>query len=198
MAQQALAGPCDPPANAIVCENSKAGQPAQRMGRGRAPATRASRASRPTSASTTARRSTSRSRPTRPSTTSTSTGWATTAATAPARSQRSTPSATLPQNQPPCDSERDDRAWSTAATGRSPRPGRCRPTLSRASTSPSWSATTRRRTASHIVFVVRDDGGHSDLLFQTSDTTWQAYNRLRRQQPLRGRRRGSTRVAPTR
>src|SRR5437773_449976 len=31
-------------------------------------------------------------------------------------------------------------------------------------------------TASHIFFVVRDDDGHSDLLFQTSDTTWQAYN----------------------
>ena len=30
---------------------------------------------------------------------------------------------------------------------------------------------------SHIVFVVRDDDGHSNLLFQTSDTTWQAYNR---------------------
>ena len=30
--------------------------------------------------------------------------------------------------------------------------------------------------ASHIVFVVRNDDGHSDLLFQTSDTTWQAYN----------------------
>jgi hypothetical protein len=30
--------------------------------------------------------------------------------------------------------------------------------------------------ASHIVFVVRDDTRHSDLLFQTSDTTWQAYN----------------------
>ena len=29
---------------------------------------------------------------------------------------------------------------------------------------------------SHIVFIVRDDYGHSDLLFQTSDTTWQAYN----------------------
>ncbi len=29
---------------------------------------------------------------------------------------------------------------------------------------------------SHIVFVVRDDAGQSDLLFQTSDTTWQAYN----------------------
>ncbi|MFI7544406.1 N,N-dimethylformamidase beta subunit family domain-containing protein [Actinoplanes sp. NPDC049599] len=30
--------------------------------------------------------------------------------------------------------------------------------------------------ASHVVFVVRDDGRRSDLLFQTSDTTWQAYN----------------------
>ena len=29
----------------------------------------------------------------------------------------------------------------------------------------------------HIPFVVRDDDGASDLLFQTSDTTWQAYNR---------------------
>ena len=30
---------------------------------------------------------------------------------------------------------------------------------------------------SHIVFIVRDDDGGSALLFQTSDTTWQAYNR---------------------
>jgi hypothetical protein len=30
--------------------------------------------------------------------------------------------------------------------------------------------------ASFVLFVVRDDDGHSDLLFQTSDTTWQAYN----------------------
>ncbi len=30
--------------------------------------------------------------------------------------------------------------------------------------------------ASHIVFVVRDDAGTSNLVFQTSDTTWQAYN----------------------
>jgi hypothetical protein len=30
--------------------------------------------------------------------------------------------------------------------------------------------------ASHIVFIVRDDEGSSDLLFQTSDTTWHAYN----------------------
>ncbi|MCZ6870192.1 MAG: Ig-like domain-containing protein [Gammaproteobacteria bacterium] len=31
--------------------------------------------------------------------------------------------------------------------------------------------------ASHIYFIVRDDDGGSDILFQTSDTTWQAYNR---------------------
>ncbi len=31
--------------------------------------------------------------------------------------------------------------------------------------------------ASHIAFVVRDDDGASDLLVQTSDSTWQAYNR---------------------
>jgi regulation of enolase protein 1 (concanavalin A-like superfamily) len=30
--------------------------------------------------------------------------------------------------------------------------------------------------SSHIVFIVRDDDGRSNLLFQTSDTTWQAYN----------------------
>ena len=28
----------------------------------------------------------------------------------------------------------------------------------------------------HIPFIVRDDDGHSDIVFQTSDTTWQAYN----------------------
>jgi WD40 repeat protein len=30
--------------------------------------------------------------------------------------------------------------------------------------------------ASHIVFIVRSDTSHSDLIFQTSDTSWQAYN----------------------
>ena len=30
--------------------------------------------------------------------------------------------------------------------------------------------------ASHIVFIVRDDASTSDILFQTADTTWQAYN----------------------
>src|SRR5215212_3471921 len=30
--------------------------------------------------------------------------------------------------------------------------------------------------SSHVPFIVRDDDGRSDMLFQTSDTTWQAYN----------------------
>jgi Domain of unknown function (DUF4082)/Secretion system C-terminal sorting domain/Bacterial Ig domain len=30
--------------------------------------------------------------------------------------------------------------------------------------------------ASHVVFIVRDDAGNADLLFKTSDATWQAYN----------------------
>ena len=30
--------------------------------------------------------------------------------------------------------------------------------------------------ASHIMFIVRNDASRSDLFFQTSDTTWQAYN----------------------
>ena len=29
---------------------------------------------------------------------------------------------------------------------------------------------------SHIVFVVRNDRSRSDIYYQTSDTTWQAYN----------------------
>jgi hypothetical protein len=30
--------------------------------------------------------------------------------------------------------------------------------------------------ASHIIFVVRNDTSHSDIVYQTSDATWQAYN----------------------
>jgi hypothetical protein len=30
--------------------------------------------------------------------------------------------------------------------------------------------------ASHIVFVVRNDASHSDILFKTADATWEAYN----------------------
>ena len=35
---------------------------------------------------------------------------------------------------------------------------------------------TDNNAASHVFFIVRDDSSHSDLLVQTSDTSWQAYN----------------------
>ena len=87
-------------------------------------------------------------------------------------------------------------AWSTAATGRSP---------------PSWAVPADAVSgiyfaklvredgtdgASHIFFVVRDDDGASDLLFQTSDTTWQAYNPTAATASTPARR--STPAAPTR
>ena len=85
------------------------------------------------------------------------------------------PSAALPQTQPACLIESADRAWSTAATGPSRRPG-----PSAAAVSGIYVAKlTRIDTggASHIVFIVRDDARQADVLVQTSDTTWQAYNR---------------------
>ena len=85
--------------------------------------------------------------------------------------------------------------WSTAATG----PCRRRWAVPADAVSGIYFAKLVRDDdtggASHIVFVVRDDDGSSDLLFQTSDTTWQAYNQLRRQQPLR---RHARPAAPTR
>ena len=65
---------------------------------------------------------------------------------------------------------------STAATGRSRPRGTFRPTPC---PGVYFAQLVRTDTGgdSHIDFVVRDDDGQSDLLFQTSDTTWQAYNR---------------------
>ncbi len=85
------------------------------------------------------------------------------------------PSATLPQTQPNCLNDAatgliDCGNWSVSGIL-----GRAVQRRPRASTSPSWCATDTGG-ASHIVFIVRDDAGTSDLLFQTSDTTWQAYN----------------------
>ena len=86
------------------------------------------------------------------------------------------PSATLPQTQPACLSDIstglvDCGNWAVSASWT------CRRRRPRASTSPSSSAQDPEDgRASHIPFIVRDDAGHSDLLFQTSDTTWQAYN----------------------
>ena len=86
------------------------------------------------------------------------------------------PSAALPQSQPTCVDDVstglvDCGNWSVSASW----------TVPAAATSGVYIAKLVREDpengrASHIVFVVRDDDGHSDLLVQTSDTTWQAYN----------------------
>jgi hypothetical protein len=86
------------------------------------------------------------------------------------------PSVTLPQNQPPCLNDSatgliDCGVWSVSASW----------TVPATATSGIYFAKLVREDpedgrASHIVFIVRDDDGFSDLLFQTYDTTWQAYN----------------------
>ena len=85
------------------------------------------------------------------------------------------PSAPLPQNQPDCQNDEatgliDCSNWGVSASW----------TVPAGATSGIYFAKLVRQDAtpgeSHVMFVVRDDSGHSDLLFQTSDTTWQAYN----------------------
>jgi hypothetical protein len=85
-----------------------------------------------------------------------------------------TPSATLPQIQPSCISDAstgllDCGNWGVSGTWTVP---------AAAASGIYFAKLVRTDTggASHIFFVVRDDASTSDLLFQTSDTTWQAYN----------------------
>ena len=83
------------------------------------------------------------------------------------------PSATLPQTQPPCMTDDtglvDCGNWAESASWAVPGDavsGVYEAVLTRGDTSGD----------SAIVFVVRDDASHSDVLYQTSDATWQAYN----------------------
>jgi hypothetical protein len=85
-----------------------------------------------------------------------------------------TPSATLPQVQPDCLSDTttglvDCGNWALSASWSVP---------ATAASGIYFGRLVRTDTggASHVFFVVRDDARHSALLFQTSDTTWQAYN----------------------
>jgi len=84
------------------------------------------------------------------------------------------PSALLPQNQPPCLSDgstglTDCGNWAVSGSWAVPLD---------ATSGIYFAKIVRLDTggASHIFFVVRDDLSSSALLFQTSDTTWQAYN----------------------
>ncbi len=85
------------------------------------------------------------------------------------------PSVSLPQNQPSCLNEPtsgliDCGNWSVSASWAVPADA----------ISGIYFAKLVREDgvigSSHVVFIVRDDSGTSDILFQTSDTTWQAYN----------------------
>ena len=86
-----------------------------------------------------------------------------------------TPSASLPQSQPACATDAatglvDCGNWAVSASW----------TVPLTSTSGIYFAKVIRNDtsgASHIFFIVRDDASSSKLVFQTSDTTWQAYNR---------------------
>ncbi|WP_375431149.1 DUF4082 domain-containing protein [uncultured Friedmanniella sp.] len=85
-----------------------------------------------------------------------------------------TPSATLPQTQPACATDAatevyDCGTWAVSASWDVPG----------AAVSGVYIARLIRTDTggdSHIPFVVRNDGNTSSVLFQTSDTTWQAYN----------------------
>jgi hypothetical protein len=85
-----------------------------------------------------------------------------------------TPSAALPQVQPACLTQSasgliDCGNWAVSASWSVPATAVSGIYIARL-------VRTDTGGASHIVFVVRDDAGSSPLLFQTSDTTWQAYN----------------------
>jgi len=86
------------------------------------------------------------------------------------------PAGRLPQTQPPCLTEigtglYDCGNWAVSATWTVPASAVSgiyfAKLVSEDATTPG---------ASHIFFIVRDDARHADILFQTSDTTWQAYN----------------------
>src|SRR5712671_2188624 len=84
------------------------------------------------------------------------------------------PSASLPQSQPACVPDAatglvDCGNWNVSASW----------STSGAASGIYLGKLTRTDTggASHIVFVVRDDARKADIVVQTSDSTWQAYNR---------------------
>ena len=88
-----------------------------------------------------------------------------------------TSSASLPQAQPPCDTDVPDGLtdcgnWSESAHWDVPADAVSGIYFAKLVRDDDPSSD-----GSHILFIVRDDEGQSDLLFQTSDTTWQAYNR---------------------
>lgn len=82
------------------------------------------------------------------------------------------PSVPLPQEQPACElNPVDCSKWKVSATWTHPEDRPSGVYVARLVRTDGTASS-----GSHIVFVVRDDERRSEVLFQTSDTTWQAYN----------------------
>ncbi|HVJ09778.1 MAG TPA: N,N-dimethylformamidase beta subunit family domain-containing protein [Acidisarcina sp.] len=84
------------------------------------------------------------------------------------------PSVPLPQSQPPCRSDAntnlyDCGTWAVSASWQVP---------ANATSGIYFALLTRTDTGgvNQVFFIVRNDLSHSDMLFQTNDETWQAYN----------------------
>ncbi len=85
------------------------------------------------------------------------------------------PSVPLPQSQPDCLNDsgtglNDCGNWAESASWAVPADAVSGIYLARLLREDASSG------GSHVVFIVRDDDGQSPILFQTADTTWQAYN----------------------
>ena len=175
LAESASAGPCDPPNNAIVCENSKSGNPPAEWD--------VSGAGDPNIQGFATDISVDQGETLHFKVDTPSTdyqldiyrmgyyggdGARWVAAVQPA--------VTLPQSQPACDEEPstglvDCGNWSESASWSVPTNAVSGIYFAKLEREDQFSE------GSHILFIVRDDDGESDLLFQTADTTWQAYNR---------------------
>lgn len=87
---------------------------------------------------------------------------------------RLSPSAALPQNQPACATDPsteiyDCGTWAVSASWTVPSTAVSGVYIARLIRSDTGGE-------SQIPFIIRDDTSHADVVFQTSDTTWQAYN----------------------
>ncbi len=175
MADGALAGPCDPPANEIVCENSKPGNPPSEWD--------VEGAGDPSIQGFATEISVDRGETVHFKVDTASDEYRLDVyrmgyygGDGARKVDTVEPSAALPQKQPGCDTKPstglvDCGNWAESASWAVPADA----------VSGIYFAKLVREDqpsdGSQILFVVRDDGGGSDLLFQTSDTTWEAYNR---------------------
>ncbi|MEW2358223.1 DUF4082 domain-containing protein [Spirillospora sp. NPDC029432] len=172
---RAAAGPCDPGGNPVACENSKPGAPPSEW-------EKASGAGQTIEGFTT-RFSVNVGETVRFKINTPATGYSLSiyrmgyyGGNGARKVAGVSPAVTLPQRQPAC--QADDASglvdcgnWGVSASWPVPQDA----------VSGIYFAHLVRTDGedddNHIVFVVRNDASRSDMVFQTSDTTWQAYNK---------------------